>query len=606
VSNVKSRTYVWQFDSPVEKIWPILADTARFNEASGFPRHDINEIAQDDGSLLYIATAEIGPFTIKWDDRPQNWINNKWFHHCRYFVNGPFKSLCAHMAIEPTSSGCTVSFTLDVVARNLLGRIILATKFFSASEKSLSRLSDDAREFAAGRAEREFAMPPINLASGVTEKVSSLSKQLDGTDYGHGLGRQLADFITTRPEIDCATIRPLSLARLWNVPARLAIEACLQAAKLGLLGSRWNLLCPRCQVGKEPVDNLGDMPSGTHCPSCNIDYGRDFTKNLELAFFPSRTIRPIDAREYCLFGPMSTPHIKAQMTVKAGEQLVELADLSYGVYRLRTLEAGGESLIEWRDGGFPEIIAEGEEISAGSPEETGKLVFKNNTARNLTFIIEEETWRRDVLTAHQATTMQAFRELFDEEVLRPGDDVEIDNVTIMFTDFKGSTAMYERLGDSQAYHLIRQFFAVLGQGIRENNGTIVKTIGDAVNAAFSSPADALACAIQIQSDVESFNTGSGKEPITVTIGLHVGRCISVTLNDQLDYYGTAANKAARLETRSLGGDVVISREFSEDPTVSKMLQLYSPITEKAELKGFDDPVEYLRITAEELAAERIT
>ena len=76
------------------------------------------------------------------------------------------------------------------------------------------------------------------------------------------------------------------------------------------------------------------------------------------------------------------------------------------------------------------------------------MVLDNRSPRNLTFIIEEQVWKRDALTAHRATTMQAFRDLFDEDVLRPGDDVEIDHVSIMFTDLKGSTALYERIGDS--------------------------------------------------------------------------------------------------------------------------------------------------------------
>lgn len=606
MSEIKKQTFVWHFDSPVEKIWPILADTARLNEAAQFPKHDIEEIVHPDGSMQFIASAELGPFTLVWDDKPQNWVSHKWFHHCRYFKNGPLKSMCADFVIEPEDGGCRTEFTVAAEARNLLGKTIFATKIFTATERNFGRLADDARDFVAGRTEREFTMPPVVLADGVPAKVAELSEQLDGSDYGHGLAAKLADYITTRPEVDCVTIRPLGLARRWQVPHRLAIEACLQAAKIGLLGSRWNLLCPRCQVGKEPVENLGSMPRGTHCPSCNIDYERDFTKNLELAFYPSRAIRPIDSREYCLFGPMSTPHIKIQLTLAAGERSEQPVDLDHGAYRVRTLEAGGESFIDWRDGGFPEVIAAGDEVTGESPSAPGTIRFANNTDRERTFIVEEYTWKRDVLTAHQVTTMQAFRELFDEEVLRPGDDVEIDSVTIMFTDFKGSTALYERLGDSQAYHLIRQFFAVLGAGVRENNGTIVKTIGDAVNAAFSNPADALACAIQIQRDVEAFNQGSGKEAITVTIGVHVGRCISVTLNDQLDYYGTAANKAARLEGQSQGGDVALSREFCEDPTVAERLKEFTLIPESASLKGFDQPIDYFRISAEELAASRGT
>lgn len=475
--------------------------------------------------------------------------------------------------------------------------------FFKAVERTYTRLAQDAREFGAERSDLEYHFPPVKFSLGVSEKVKELSAQIDASDFGHGLAAKIVEYITTRPEVDCATIRPLGLARIWKVPNREAIEACLQTAKTGLLGSRWNLLCPRCQVGKEPVETLGDMPRGTHCPTCNIDYERDYSKNMELAFYPSRTIRPIDNREYCLLGPMTTPHIKVQLTVAPGQRVEEDANLCFGSYRLRTLEAGEESIIDWREGEFPELIAHGTTLINGPPSGQNKIAFSNKTKRTLTFIVEEFTWKRDVLTAHQVTTMQAFRELFDAEVLRPGDDVEIDNVTIMFVDFKGSTALYERLGDSQAYHLIREFFSVLGQAVCKNNGTVVKTIGDAVNAAFSNSADALSCAIQAQADVAVFNRRSSKEAIAITIGLHLGCCISVTLNDQLDYYGTAANKAARLEGQSQGGDVVLSREFCEDPTVAQILKNFDCVEETAELKGFEGPVSHFRITAQELAGK---
>ena len=46
----------------------------------------------------------------------------------------------------------------------------------------------------------------------------------------------------------------------------------------------------------------------------------------------------------------------------------------------------------------------------------------------------------------------------------------------MFIDLQGSTALYEKVGDFQAYRLVREFFAVLAKAIRASNGTIVKTI----------------------------------------------------------------------------------------------------------------------------------
>ena len=140
-------------------------------------------------------------------------------------------------------------------------------------------------------------------------------------------------------------------------------------------------------------------------------------------------------------------------------------------------------------------------------------------------------------------------------------------------------------------------------GVLRGLGAIVKTIGDAVMAVFNHPPDGLRCAVRIHADFAAFNAASGKEPMTVKLGLHAGRCISVTLNDRLDYYGSAANKAARLEGQSRGGDIVMSREFADDPGIASLLRAFSPVEATAELKGFPEPVPFLRITAGELAAK---
>ena len=104
--------------------------------------------------------------------------------------------------------------------------------------------------------------------------------------------------------------------------------------------------------------------------------------------------------------------------------------------------------------------------------------------------------------------------------------------------------------------------------------------------------------------IERFNRDSGKEPIIIKLGLHLGRCISVTLNNRLDYYGSAANKAARLEGQSTGGDIVLSPEFAADQEVVRLLADIRMREESAELKGFPQPIRFLRIGAETLAERR--
>jgi class 3 adenylate cyclase len=175
---------------------------------------------------------------------------------------------------------------------------------------------------------------------------------------------------------------------------------------------------------------------------------------------------------------------------------------------------------------------------------------------------------------------------------------------MMFTDLKGSTALYDRIGDTEAYVLVREHYAIIGAAVRECDGTVVKTIGDAVMASFLNPADAFRCGVRIQDDFAAYNATSGKEPAIIKLGFHTGRCISVTLNNRLDYYGSAANMAARLQGCSQGGDIVLSMAAASDPAVAPLLAGFEPVVEEAALKGFSHPVAYYRVTAETLTARR--
>ena len=591
----RSEVFNWDLSVGPEQIWAVLADTARFNEAAGFPKHSIQESAQPDGSVQFMAHAHFGRFALRWRDFPQNWIDRRWFRHLRRFDSGPIETLCVTLRLEPHDSGCRCSYEVDIGARNALGRLLLQAGLHKLIRRNVDRLVRDAEAYCRGQRATPFDFKPMRLVPGASERVQQLASKIAATPYAHGLADQLASYVTGQPEVDVFTIRPLRLARLWGVPDRHAIEVCLEAVRCGLLGMRWDLLCPRCQVGKSSIASLQQLPKGAHCPSCNIDFRRDFAANVELAFHPSKSVRDVDAGEYCLMGPMTTHHIKLQLTLQSGQQLTEHADLEPGTYRVRTLEPGHETVVEWRDASIQTVTLNEDAIVVTKSTQPGAINIHNRRAQELTVIIEELAWRRDALIGQRATALQSFRDLFNSDVLRPGDDVDIDSITIMFTDLKGSTALYDRIGDPQAYVLVREHFEILGRAVREHNGSIVKMIGDAIMAVFTDPADGLLCALAIHDDIDAFNEGSSHDPLVVKIGLHIGRCIAVTLNDKLDYYGSVPNMAARLQNQSEGRDIVLSTEFAADPAIGKQLSQFQISRETVELKGFSEPVPFLRI-----------
>jgi len=70
------------------------------------------------------------------------------------------------------------------------------------------------------------------------------------------------------------------------------------------------------------------------------------------------------------------------------------------------------------------------------------------------------------------------------------------------------------------------------------------------------------------------------------------------LNDRLDYFGRAVNLAARLQSESRGGDIVLSEDMAAEPAVAERLASLKPAAETARVKGFAEPIALRRIPTE--------
>ena len=65
--------------------------------------------------------------------------------------------------------------------------------------------------------------------------------------------------------------------------------------------------------------------------------------------------------------------------------------------------------------------------------------------------------RRPFLTAKRLLTNQTFRDIYRTDTLDVDQGLKITSLTFLFTDLKGSTALYDRVGDIAAYDLVRRF-----------------------------------------------------------------------------------------------------------------------------------------------------
>lgn len=587
-------TWTWTFDLPPDELWPVLADTNRFNEAMGLPPYELEETPQPNGTIQRHGKGKAAGFALEWEEKPYEWIEGRHFRQAREFSKGPFRKFGPVFDLEPIDLGggkvgSKVSYALEYEPLTLLGRLFgarLARQAGAVVEKRIL----EAVAFAKGARPTWFDMAPPKLPEGARLRAGALATEIDRSPYGNGLGAPLADLVMSGMAVDLLHLKPKKLARSLAVPPRAAIEGCLAATRAGLLTMKWDLLCTNCRGAKVTASALSELPRGAHCPSCNIDYDRDFEKNVELSFAPAPAVRPLLAGDFCLSGPMSTPHVVVQLLLAPGETRRLPLDLAAGSYRLRTLHPGKFVDLE-HDGRGPftglRITPTGVEAMPAGKQ--GTIDFANEAGFEVAALIEDRTWTREALTAPEVINLQAFRDLFAAATLRPGDEAGVSQVALLFSDLRGSTALYERIGDAEAFNQVREHFALLAGVVRDHDGAVVKTIGDAVMASFGDPAHAVKAALAMQ-------TAIADQQLVLKLGIHVGPSVVVTMNDRLDYFGSTVNMAARLQGQSRGGDIVLSRAVADDPAVRPLLATLASHEENVVLKGFSDPIGFVRVT----------
>jgi class 3 adenylate cyclase len=119
---------------------------------------------------------------------------------------------------------------------------------------------------------------------------------------------------------------------------------------------------------------------------------------------------------------------------------------------------------------------------------------------------------------------------------------------VLFADLRGSTGLYETLGNAFATQLVSRSVSLLGQVISSRDGVLVKTLGDGLMATFAEPTTAMQAAIdmhkalaQIGSD-EQADDGRQLPPLKLQVGLAYGEMVEMSG----DFFGDAVNIAARL------------------------------------------------------------
>lgn len=587
-------------DASVARLWPILSDTDRTNRMIGLPAF---ERTQPDRDLVQIVYGHFLGVPVSWREHPFEWIFEQQFSVEREFAPPlPVERLQTTTRFTPLPGDRTkIDVEVHMTPRNIIGniggRLIVGQRMLRAMRRAYRELG----RLAA--IPGTITLPPVRPPRVNHQRLHIAAARLRAFGIREALIDRLTNHIVRADDPQVLKMRAFALADLWDEPRMEVLRLCLYATRVGMLDLEWDVLCPSCRGPSRRVGSLSDLEHDSYCPSCDVRYDTNFDESIEVRFNVNPSIRAAVDVSYCIGGPANTPHIVAQIALPArGRRMVKLR-LTPDHYRLRSRQMTGRVAFEVVSGAavqtahvvFDADSASIDESLIGAGEVT--IVIDNSADTPALIVIERSDWSTQATSAALATSLTEFRQLFSSEALSPGVGIAVRSLTFLFSDLKGSTALYEQIGDSPAYARVRDHFTLMNAIIGAHNGSLVKTIGDAVMAVFSSAEAAVAAALEIQREFTLGEMARGNPALRVKLGLHSGPCIAVNANNLLDYFGSTVNIAARVQNESIGGDIVLTDALTDDPLVHAVLEREDVELEffECELRGLSQRFKLTRV-----------
>ena len=292
------------------------------------------------------------------------------------------------------------------------------------------------------------------------------------------------------------------------------ISGFLHASRLGLFDLSWNVLCPGCGGVLDAHSTLKSLRHDDYqCGLCACGYEASVDEQVEVAFTVSPRTRRIGAHdpntlplwEYFkqVFWSSGVDLDRETFGSLTDEVTLDALELPAGEKAQLSLQLPPQFIIVFEpvthSARFIDVqgepTKERQQLSliynnAHAPVETTvmrpgplRLSLDNQAGVRVlpvVFVAAEALHhligkRKPFLTAKRMLSNQTFRDVFKADNLNIDQRLKITSLTFLFTDLKGSTALYERVGDLAAFDLVRAHFHALLEIISSEKGAVVKT-----------------------------------------------------------------------------------------------------------------------------------
>ena len=434
------------------------------------------------------------------------------------------------------------------------------------------------------------------------------------------------------PDRELCRINALAFAARRGLNEDDVLAAFLHGARLGIFDMSWNILCPACGGVLDSGATLKTVRHSEYrCVLCAIGHEPTLDEIVEVTFTINPRVRRIAAhdpgtlswieyyrqifwssgvdlpdnetlakwvKETSLDSRELLPGEKVVLSLQLPEGEVDMFDPV--LHMSQHLEVKGEPARKSQSLSFVMTRDHPPEGTVQLRPGPLKLTLENRSKKRTlpaVWVVSDKIHefinkRRPFLTAKRLLTNQTFRDIYRTDTLDVDQRLKITSLTFLFTDLKGSTELYERVGDLAAYDLVRAHFRILNELVADESGAVVKTIGDAVMATFPTPDRAMAAALKMREALKDL-----KDELLLKIGIHEGPCLAVSLNDRQDYFGRTVNIASRVQGLATSRSIFATRRVVTDRETSKLLQSngIASTPEKRSLRGIAKQVEIFEI-----------
>lgn len=577
-----------------ELLWQVLAANDFLNQAVGMQSTRNAYLTRPYGSTWMHCSTKNGGLPVAYEELPYEWLAPHYYKVERIHSKGPLKYLAFGVQLSAAGpQACEVTCTIDFVAHlpAAVARLLIG--------KEIKRFIKTFRQLAGQLAGGTPVLKAFfDNSARPQHKIAQLSQHWQTLLPSPDIAGALADYLYRAPERLAFRLRPFELAEAYALDPLDVLTACLLLSREGELHLLWDCRCPGCKGPKESVQTLQHLKAVAYCESCAVSYGLAFDQNLELSFQPAPHLRPTQERFFCAGSPRNTPHVSWQQNLLPGETRSFVLDLPPGPYILRSLACSREILLQVAAAGAPGqapltidkdfVLSDTAESDSLSLVQGGQLQIHNGRSHELSLMLENPYWQSQAVTAARVQSLQAFQDLFPQEVLAPGEALPLQNQIFVCAEILNAAQLQDPETPNSLAAVQQELCNWLKQHFQAHAGAACPLTDQHLLGLFASPFEALSAAWSISQELPELALLYSEAP-RLALAVVQGPCEVFARGQRLAYRGPALERGGEGRAHSAGQRLVVSAELLQDPEMALFLQDPLARWERLETGSDGDP-----------------